>query len=92
MQKSNKALEMLKSWKQVATVDLCFKGVGNVEKVEKTLKLLNLDLQFRANLSNVLRRRTESSLPEVSRGSRQSPGSGIWPAARDPPSSRRGLG
>ena len=54
-----------------------------------------LDAQFRANVSICTRLRIESSLPEFSPGSPRSRGSsqsGIWTAARDPPSSRRGLG
>ena len=54
-----------------------------------------LDAQFRANVSNCTRLRIESSLTEFSHGSRQSSESsqsGMWPAARVPPSSRRGPG
>ena len=51
-----------------------------------------LDAQFRANVSILQCLRIESSLPELSRQSPGSPGSGIWTAARCPPSSRRGPG
>ena len=47
---------------------------------------------FRANVPQVLRLRIKYGLAELSRQSRQIPQSEIWPAARNPPSSRRGLG
>ena len=54
-----------------------------------------LDAQFRAKVSILQCLRIESSLPVLCTQSRQSPGSrgsGIWTAARCPPSSRRGPG
>ena len=50
---------------------------------------------FRANVPQVLRLRIFYGLAELThhtRHTRQIPESGIWPAARNPPSSRRGLG
>ena len=47
---------------------------------------------FRANVPQVLRLRIFYGLTELSRQIRQIIESGIWPAARNPPSSRRGLG
>ena len=52
-------------------------------------------LQFRADGSQVRSLPSKMDLPELIRGSGQSPGSrrnATWPAARNPPSSRRGLG
>ena len=54
--------------------------------------LLKKGLQFRANGSQVRSLSSKNDLPEFIRGSRQSRRSATWPAARNPPSSRRGLG
>ena len=49
-------------------------------------------LQFRADGSQVRSLPSKMDLPEFIPGSRQSGGNATWPAARNPPSSRRGLG
>ena len=57
--------------------------------------LSKMGLQFRANGSHLRSLSTKVGLPEFNRHSRGfpgSPGSDLWPAARNPPSSRRGLG
>ena len=56
----------------------------------KTCFVSKLEVQFRANVSKVLRLSTNKRRPELSPGSRGSPGNELRSAVRNPPSTRAG--